>query len=94
MYENSSNLKLHIFAVAIIGMYVVGWHHFFLRQPFYGVCYVIPQKAKNFDLMAFSRLQGQKGQKNFKNQVWLKMLRIVQFSEKCKNSQKISKSAR
>ena len=38
--------------------------------------------------------KGQKGQKNFKNQVWLKMLRIVQISEKYKNSQEISKSAK
>ena len=29
-----------------------------------------------------------------KNQVWLRMLRIVQFSEKCKNSQNFSKRAK
>ena len=35
-----------------------------------------------------------KRKKKFKNQVWLKMLRIVQFSEKCKNSKNFSKSAK
>ena len=38
--------------------------------------------------MAFSRLQGQK---NFKIQVWLKMLRIVQFNEKYKKAKKFQK---
>ena len=41
--------------------------------------------------MAFSRLQDQKDQKNFKNQVWLKMLRIVQFNENTKIAKKFQK---